>query len=266
MAKNGLSRGTQRFLCNECGKTFTALTGTPFHRMRNKDKLLENALCMADGLTLEKTASRLGITVTRAFTWRHRFLRFLRQQKPTAMTGVVEADETVFPVSFKGQRSPLPRESKKNGGPLKSGAGKERVSVLVLVQRGTRKVYDQVLPDSTTTAFTEALRPALSAEAELFTDGNATYWKATADLKIPHKYFLSNYHGKGGIGDVHVQSVNRYDSTLKTWLSRFRGVATKYLTNYLGWRRLLDRFEDALTPQQFIFHAMRESYLVPVQH
>jgi len=32
------------------------------------------------------------------------------------------------------------------------------------------------------------------------------------------------------------------------------------LANYLGWRRLLDRFKDNLTPQQFLFHALRTSY------
>jgi transposase-like protein len=263
VAKHGKAHGTQRFRCGGCRKTFTALTGTPFHRMRNKDKLLDNALCMADGLTLEKTAARLGISVTRAFRWRHKCLEFLSRQKPAALTGTVEADETVFPVSYKGQRKPLPRESKRHGGPLKSGEGKEKVSVLVAIQRGTRRAYDHVLKDGTTEALTDALRPALGTEAFLVTDGNATYWKVAAELKVKHDYFVSGYHGKGGVGELHVQSVNRYDSTLKTWISRFRGVATRYLPNYLGWRRLLDRFEDALTPQQFMYHALRERYLTP---
>ena len=37
-------------------------------------------------------------------------------------------------------------------------------------------------------------------------------------------------------------------------------VATQYLAHYLGWRRLLDRFKDTLTPLQFLFHALRISY------
>lgn len=31
-------------------------------------------------------------------------------------------------------------------------------------------------------------------------------------------------------------------------MARFRGVATKYLPNYLGWRRSLVRFATNLTP------------------
>ncbi len=42
-------------------------------------------------------------------------------------------------------------------------------------------------------------------------------------------------------GPWHVQNVNAYHSRFKTWLRRFNGVATSYLTNYLGWFRALDR-------------------------
>jgi hypothetical protein len=80
------------------------------------------------------------------------------------------------------------------------------------------------------------------------------------ELNVDAGYFVASYHGKGGSGVWHVQGVNRYDSTLKSWMVRFRGVATKYLHHYLGWRRLLDRFQDAITPQQFLFHALRTTY------
>jgi hypothetical protein len=38
-------------------------------------------------------------------------------------------------------------------------------------------------------------------------------------------------------GIFHIQHVNAYDSRLKNWMRRFNGVATKYLSHYLGWRR-----------------------------
>jgi hypothetical protein len=44
-------------------------------------------------------------------------------------------------------------------------------------------------------------------------------------------------------------------------MRRFHGVATKYLHHYLGWRRLLDRFKDSVTGQQFLFHALRTEYV-----
>ncbi len=68
---------------------------------------------MAGGLSIRKTAARLVITVDKAFRWRHKFLGFLNGQKPSALSGVVEADETFFPVSYKGQKKGLPRTAKK---------------------------------------------------------------------------------------------------------------------------------------------------------
>lgn len=44
-------------------------------------------------------------------------------------------------------------------------------------------------------------------------------------------------------GPWHVQNVNvnAYVSRLRSWMRRFKGVATKYLASYLGWFRMLDR-------------------------
>lgn len=44
----------------------------------------------------------------------------------------------------------------------------------------------------------------------------------------------------------HVQNVNAYDGRLKIWMHRFHGVATHYLANYLGWRRLIDHAKSGL--------------------
>ena len=42
-------------------------------------------------------------------------------------------------------------------------------------------------------------------------------------------------------GAWHVQNVNAYHSRLKTGVRKFNGVATRYLENYLGGFRTLDR-------------------------
>lgn len=112
----GTSGGTQRYRCKACHKTFTALTGTPVARLRGKEQLLANGECMAEGLSVRKTAVRLNMSIRKAFRWRHKFLALLSPQRPSGMTGVVEADETFFDLSFKGQRKGLPRAPKKRGG------------------------------------------------------------------------------------------------------------------------------------------------------
>ena len=58
-------------------------------------------------------------------------------------------------------------------------------------------------------------------------------------------------------GAWHVQNVNAYHSRLKSWVRKFNGVATRYLENYLGWFRTLDReSHNHLKPAQWLALAM----------
>lgn len=48
----------------------------------------------------------------------------------------------------------------------------------------------------------------------------------------------------------HVQTVNAYHSRLKNWISRFNGVATERLPNYLIWRRMHEA--SLASPQEWL--------------
>ena len=55
---------------------------------------------------------------------------------------------------------------------------------------------------------------------------------------------------------LHIQTVNSYISRFKKWLDRFNGVATKYLSNYLNWRQMLEKSATPLTPEHCLVAAM----------
>ena len=57
-------------------------------------------------------------------------------------------------------------------------------------------------------------------------------------------------------GVYHIQNVNAYMSRQKGWLRPFNGVATKNLPTYLGWRRMIEREADRLTPRRSIACAL----------
>ena len=65
--------------------------------------------------------------------------------------------------------------------------------------------------------------------------------------------------GERVYGSYHIQNVNAYISRLKHWLVRFKGVATHYLQSYLGWRRLIERDGDALSPARLITYALPQT-------
>ena len=85
-----------------------------------------------------------------------------------------------------------------------------------------------------------ALKPFVSADVVLCTDGSSVLAAAARTLGVEH-HAVNLSAGVRVDGAWHVQNVNAYHSRLKTWVRKFNGVATRYLENYLGWFRTLDR-------------------------
>ena len=97
------------------------------------------------------------------------------------------------------------------------------------------------------------LTPLVDKDAVLCTDGAAVYSSFCKATGIKHEVI----HTKGPRvrGAFHIQDVNAFDSRLKGWMKRFHGVATKYLGNYLGWRRMLERYQT-ISPDILLFEAV----------
>jgi transposase-like protein len=132
----GRSDGLLRYRCKACRRTFNALTKTPMAHLRKKEKWLDHAQAMIEGMSLAKTAKLCGVHPTTAFRWRHRFLRAPSDDKPRTLSGIVEADETFILESFKGRWSDLPRKARKRGGTARHpGPYQDNIPVLVARDR-----------------------------------------------------------------------------------------------------------------------------------
>ena len=237
----GRQAGLQRYRCRACGTTFTALSGTPLARLRHKDRWLTYGQALIDGLTVRRAAHLCGVDKTTSFRWRHRFLRLPADEKAPRLVGIVEADETYFPLSFKGQRH-LPRPPHRRGHALhQRGTGEEQVPVLVLRDR-QGATADFRLARATAAEEEPVLRRVMAKDAVLCTDGGAALRVAARHAGLAHRAVNLSKGIRVLAGVYHVQNVNAYDSRLKQWMARFHGVATKYLANYLGWRRWLERW------------------------
>jgi hypothetical protein len=232
--------GKQRLRRETCGEAFTAPSGAPFLRPLEKEKLLARAERMGRGMTIRAAAAAVGLAADRAFRRRRRFLEFLAGRRPAGMTGVVEADETFFRKSCEGQRKGLPRPPKKRGGASKDAEGNGRAPVAVAMRRGTRAAAGRTLPDLVAASLTEALRPALGADAASSADGNGSHPVVAANLGIESGGLVAGRRGHGGCGVWHAQNADARDGRPEGWTGRFRGVAAKRLPRYLGRRRLLD--------------------------
>lgn len=249
----GSSHGLARYRCRGCGRTCNALTGTPMAHLRHRECWGRYAQALVQSLTVRKAAAFCGVHKNTAFRWRHRFLRLIAEHRAQHESGIVEADETFFLESFKGQRQ-LPRLARKRGGTAqRKGFTAEQIPVLVVRDRSGQHA-DFHLEKLNAVHVGAVLRPLLDPDAVLCTDSAAVYHSVAKASGITHRR-LNLRQKRRTDGAFHIQNVNAYDSRLKSWMIRFHGVATKYLANYLGWRRLLERYGNDINPLM----CMRES-------
>jgi transposase-like protein len=124
-------------MCQSCKRTFNALTNTPLAGLRKKDLWLPYMQAMLDSKVLRKIRETIDINLKTAFSWRHKFSKLLYKDRPEILSGIVEADETYFRTSFKGNKM-LDKPSHKRGAhkAAKRGLSKDQVCVLVATDRG----------------------------------------------------------------------------------------------------------------------------------
>jgi transposase-like protein len=257
----GWSRGLRRYRCRACRRTCNALTATGLAHLRKADCWPDYAQALIDGLTVRKAARQCGISKNTAFLWRHRFLVQAARHHDTRETGIVEVDETFFLESFKGQRV-MPRPPRKRGGVGKSrGAGPDQIPVMVVRDREGHTA-DFQLEKLDAAHVSAVLKPLVDKTSVLCTDGAAVYAAFARRNRITHKVV----HARSGLRvqevAFHIQNVNAYHSRLKGLMVRFHGVATRYLVNYLGWRRMLERYQQLIQPKD----CLQEAVGRPMQH
>ena len=247
--------GTQRYRCKDCNKTFQPSTRTVLGKKLNSDnilKLRKYVHCMCQELPVRQTALECGISRPTAFVWRHKILdaltEFVDHQR---LSGIVECDETFFTLSFKGHRHmgeaveggiPLPSH-KRGGAYVRQGLGRRIVCVPVAVSTQgtfTGKVSNLGAPSA------QDIRNVMDGRCcesvTLCSDGGQPFRRFAAHEHLRQVVIKGGKGTKDGCG---VQRVNAFHSGLKSVVNhKFRGVATKYLNNYVVWYGFLHVGKD----------------------
>jgi hypothetical protein len=162
------------------------------------------------------------------------------RDRPTTLSTIVEVDETYRLESQKGSRT-LTRPPRKRGGVAKRrGINREHDCLLVARDR-TGKTLDFHTGRGQVTAaqLHQCLIPVLADDTLLISDGAIAYRHFAEQAGITHEFVNVNA-GERARGAIHIQNVNGWHSRFKSWLVRFRGVASRYLIHYSGWQRVLD--------------------------
>ena len=93
----------------------------------------------------------------------------------------------------------------------------------------------------------------LCKDTLLITGGDPELCAAAKDRNPAAHLELPGKESRGcGNSPFHIQTANSFHGSLKSWMRRFNGVATKYLANYVGWHRHLLEGNHNNEPLSFI--------------
>jgi len=252
----GRASGLQRWRCLACGRSFNALSGTQLAHLRKKEHWLHYLQCLLDSRTVRASAEVVQVHRTTSFRWRHRMVAGFTHERAARLAGVVEADETYLLESQKGSRK-LTRPARRRGGVASHrGIGRDHDCLLVACQRGGAALDFHCGRGPVTGAeLDRCLGPVLTPDSLLISDGAIAYRGFAKRHSIFHEA-INLRTGERARGAIHLNHVNGWHSRFKRWLVRFHGVASRYLSHYAGWRRVLDA-GALLAPSQLLEAAVK---------
>ena len=171
------------------------------------------------------------------------FLTDLFRINSVTLNGIIEADETFFSLSYKGNHKngmfKMPRKAHKRGHMTHiRGLSKEKVCVPCAVNRNGLSIAKATNLGRVSTQDLHSLYDNRIAEnSTLVTDIMNSY------TRFANKNGLELIQLKGSKtikGIYNIQHINNYHSQLKQFLSPFNGVSTKHLDNYLIWHNFVN--------------------------
>lgn len=176
------------------------------------------------------------IHVATAFAWRHKLLDAHRELEKPALTGIVETDEMYLLHSMKGSRGVrnTGRKPRRRGGvATKRGLSREQVCRIVAQDRHQHAQGDvSGMGQPKVADVRQVLTHMVNQQASLCTDGAKPYRKFCQEAEIQHVPVDGKKRLKGSL--YLLNNVNNWHKRFRDWHNvDLRGVATKYLLNYI---------------------------------
>ena len=252
VVRNGKRKdGTQKYICKDCGKSFVITTNSIVSGTRKDLNVwIKYVDCMLNGFSVRKAAEECGIHRNTAFAWRHKILDALQNMaNDVILDGIVEADETFFTISYKGnhkksKKFTMPREPHKRGNSTHvRGLSSEKVCVPCAVNRSGMSIAKVSNTGRVSTKdLHEIYDGRIDPSATLVTDKMNSYVRFSNANGIE---LVQLKTGKAKKGIYNIQHINSYHSQLKRFMKSFNGVSTKYLNNYLIWHNFVNYAKES---------------------
>lgn len=237
--KKGRSKsGCQRWLCRQCGHTFSHKTmGLLSLSKLGAQTWMTFAECMADTLSLRESARRCGVSLYTAWYMRMRVLEIMSYRLAPVRAGTFQIDDTHFVKNLSGNHKrcswfTMPRKAHRNGkdGRIQGGSRtKNRIDVACGINE-FGDCFCEVLSVGIASAgdanmVTTAKIPLGST---IILDGDKSYGAA-----LKGRAFVVIDPNDNTTGNINM--VNALHSRLKEFIRRFHGVSLRRMQRYLDW-------------------------------
>ena len=218
--KNGRCKGVQKYRCGKCYKEFRASTKTSMYYCKHPELLPKYIACMVERKTISLTAQTVGVSRSSAFQWRHKILEALSASQETLIKYDAILAIATFAYSTKGldkRKSPIVPDVPANA----------QVSVSLLANiEGHMSVNTCNVGLLIPKVLRKNLIGKLSAVRTLTSKSSLQVSRAVSALTSSHIKIKSDLA-------VSVPYLDPID--MKQWLTKFNGVASKYLQHYFNW-------------------------------
>ena len=239
--------GTPRWQCKACHHVRCHIeTGRILANSKlTKDQWMRYAECFVDHIPSKLVAQRIGVCTKTAWFMRLRTLEAIYNNLPSFQVKDgcgVEIDELYFRESFKGTRFDsmdyTPREPRKSPQhETKSGISNDQICVVTALNDAGDFFYDVTCRGGLTSDIAQkTLGSRIESGAIVNTDKHRAYPKVMKELSVAvHNRISSKDHAATPrLDNVH--------GDIRSFMSPFKGVSTRWLHLYLAWYKWLKCF------------------------
>ena len=237
--KNGKTKnGVQKYICSGCKLTSSETTNTIVCHSKLSFEIWSNIIDnLLNGFSLRRIAEENNVSLLTSFRLRHKVLCALKSFiNSIKLSGDIQSDEKYFSINLKGTKPDnMPRYSKKRistKSPYR-GISHHKICVVSSIDDNDNLLLEIVgLGRCTTDMLKNSLGVKIDKAKSISADSASAYQEFCSKYNLILNAIPSGFHSNGVF---NISEINGIHSQLETWLSKFRGISTRHLQEYLDW-------------------------------
>ncbi len=237
--RNGkTTNGIQKYICSGCKKNLSETSNTIVYHSKLSFEVWKNVIDnLLNGFSIRRIAEENNISNYTSFRLRHKILYVLKKfVENIKLSGNIQSDEKYFSINLKGtKKENMPRYSKKRtskGNGIK-GISHHKICVVSSIDENDNLLLKIAgLGRCTTNMLKETLGQKLYNAEAINADSASAYQDFCEENQLILNAIPSGFHSNS---IFNISEINGVHSQLETWLSKFKGVSTRHLQEYLDW-------------------------------